>query len=319
MNLSVQLGRVQLRNPVMTAAGTLGYGLEFSHVLDFSRIGGFISTGISMLPSAGNPRRRVFEVPCGIINSVGCENMGVEAFLRDVHPKIPELGTKYFVNIFGAVPVDYIRLASILDSATNVHGLEVNLGRPDFPVTGHFTSDNGILTELLEAVRSAFSRCLLVKLSPETADLEGALEICREVGCDGVTVANSYRGVVIDHRNGKPILGTLVGGVSGPAIRPLSMYRVRRAVIGGDLPIVASGGISTTADALGYLCLGAMAVQVGSGTFRTPALAADLAREMEKFLIERRIDDINAYIGSVRSDDRAGCLMSRRSQRSDAE
>jgi len=301
-NLSVDFAGIKLKNPVLTASGTFGYGEEYADFVDLNRLGGVIVKGISLKPIAGNPPPRIWETPSGMLNAIGLENPGVEVFLREKLPFLRQYDTAVIVNIFGCSVDDYLAVAERLDGAEGVSGIEVNISCPNVKAGGMaFGTDVKATFELLLTVRKATRLPLIAKLSPNVTDVTDFAKAARDAGCDGLSLINTLLGMAIDVRTGKPRLANCTGGLSGPAIRPVAVrmaWQVARAV---SLPIIGMGGIVTAEDALEFILAGASAVAVGTANFMNPRAALDVLDGIEAFLAEYRpgvtgIEDIRGKV-----------------------
>jgi len=299
-DLKVKLGKLTLPNPVMVASGTFGYGKEYDGILDVGLLGAVVTKGVSLAPRQGNPPPRIAETPCGMLNSIGLENPGVEAFVRDKLPWLRQRGVTVIVNVFGNTVDEYARVVRRLDPEEGVCGFEVNISCPNVKMGGiAFGSDATQAALVSRAVRESTKKTVLVKLSPNVTDLVEIASRVAETGVDGLTLINTLRAMAIDPVSGRMMLGNKIGGLSGPAIRPVAIravYEVSRAL---KLPIVGAGGIGSYLDAVEFLRAGASAVQVGSATFRNPRAAAEVLQGLIGFLEEKGLDTHRALIGAV--------------------
>jgi len=297
---AVELGPLKLKNPVMTASGTFGYGEEYSKYLDLNRLGAITVKGLSLKPKAGNPSPRICETPSGMLNAIGLQNVGVEEF---IHNKLPFLGRydiKVIANIFGNTIDEYEAVAARLDREKGVHALEVNISCPNVRKGGMaFGTDLDSTYDVLRAVRGATGLPVIAKLSPNVTDVVPFAETAARAGCDALSLINTLLGMAIDIRSRRPKLANITGGLSGPAIRPVAVrivWQVKRAV---GLPIIGMGGIMTADDALEFILAGASAVSVGTANFVNPSSAADIADGIAKYLVENGIKDICELVGKV--------------------
>ena len=286
-NLSVDFAGIKLKNPVLTASGTFGYGEEYADFVDLNRLGGVIVKGISWKPIAGNPPPRIWETPSGMLNAIGLENPGVDVFLRDKLPYLRQYDTAIIVNIFGYSADDYLAVAERLDGAEGVSGIEVNISCPNVKSGGMiFGTDLKATAELLSAVRAKTRLPLIAKLSPNVTDVTDFAKAARDAGCDGLSLINTLLGMAIDVRTGKPRLANCTGGLSGPAIRPVAVRMVWQVAKAVSLPIIGMGGIVNAEDALEFILAGASAVAVGTANFMNPRAALDVLEGLEAFLAE---------------------------------
>jgi dihydroorotate dehydrogenase (NAD+) catalytic subunit len=298
--MRVAIGRLALANPVMVASGTFGWANEYAGLVALERLGAVVTKGLSLEPRSGNPQPRIAETPAGMLNSIGLQNPGLEAFLRDKLPLIQRVPTAVLVNILGERVEDYARLARSLDGLPGVAGLEVNISCPNVSAGGiAFGADPGAAAEVASAVRSATRLPVLVKLSPNVTDLPAIARRVADTGVDGLTLINTLRGMAVDIWSGRPRLGSVIGGLSGPAIRPIAVravFEVSRAV---GVPVIGCGGIMGWADAAEHIRAGATAVQVGSATFRDPAAAAGVVDGLRDFLIELGLGSCRELVGAI--------------------
>ncbi len=286
-NLAVDFAGIKLKNPVLTASGTFGYGEEYAEFVDLNRLGGVIVKGISLKPIAGNPPPRIWETPSGMLNAIGLENPGVDVFLREKLPFLRQFDTAVIVNIFGYSADDYIAVAERLDDAEGVSGIEVNISCPNVKAGGMvFGTDLKATAELLSAIRTKTRLPLIAKLSPNVTDVTAFAKAARDAGCDGLSLINTLLGMAIDVRTGKPRLANCTGGLSGPAIRPVAVRMVWQVAQAVSLPIIGMGGIVTSEDALEFIRAGASAVAVGTANFSNPRATMDVLDGIEAFLTE---------------------------------
>jgi dihydroorotate dehydrogenase (NAD+) catalytic subunit len=291
MDLSVTLGPVRLRNPIATASGTFGYGLEFSGVVDLSRIGALFTKGLSLSPHEGNAPPRICETPSGMLNAIGLQNIGIEAFVRDRLPKLREAGACVFANVWGDEEEDYVSLVRRLDGVEGLAGVELNISCPNVSKGGMLFGNSPELTRsLVSKVRAATRLPLVVKLSPNAPDLVESARAARGAGADVLSLVNTFVGMAIDPETARPRISFGTGGLSGPAIRPLAVrmvYQVHRAM--PDVPLWGIGGISELSDVLEFLAAGASAVQVGTANFADPGVSERLVAELEAYCEARKV------------------------------
>jgi dihydroorotate dehydrogenase (NAD+) catalytic subunit len=272
VDLSVQVGALRLANPIIAASGTFGYGLEFAHLVDLNRLGGFVTKGISLQPMEGAPAPRLCETPSGMLNAVGLQNVGVEVFVKDKLPLLRKYNTHIIVNVFGVCLEDYIEVIQRLEDAEGISAYELNISCPNVKKGGlQFGSDPALVEEVVGAARKAAQkRPLWVKLMPLVTDIGLIAKTAEQAGADALTVANTFPGMAIDFRTQKSLLGNLTGGLSGPAIKPITLRLVWEVSKAVNLPIIGLGGVETVADVLDYVSVGATAVQVGTASFSDP-------------------------------------------------
>ena len=283
-DLGVQIGALRLRNPIIAASGTFGYGLEFAHLLDLNRLGGLVVKGLSRDPMDGAAPPRLIETPSGMLNAVGLQNVGVRTFVAEKLPALRKYATTVIANVFGACLEDYIEVLKILEDAEGLAGYELNISCPNVKKGGmQFGANPSEVAEVVGAARKAAAkRPLWVKLSPLVADIGVIARAAAEAGADALTVANTYPAMAIDFRSGKSRLGSLTGGLSGPAIKPITLrlvWEVRKSV---EIPIIGLGGIEKVEDVLEYLSVGAKAVQVGTASFANPSATEKLVGDLER-------------------------------------
>lgn len=299
-NIRVNIGGIELKNPVMTASGTFGYAREFEHLVDLNRLGGVIVKGLSIEPSKGNPSPRIVETPCGMLNAIGLENVGLAAFVTDKLPFLKGLKTPVFVNIYGKNIAEYAELAARLDDIEDVSGIEVNISCPNVKSGGMaFGAYPDSASEVVRAVRDRTKKSLMVKLSPNVTDIT---EIARSVeaeGADSISLINTITGMAIDIETRRPKLANITGGLSGPAIKPVALRMVWQTAQSVKIPVIGIGGIMTAKDALEFLIAGAVAVQVGTANFINTHATIDIIEGIEVFLMERNIADLADIIGAL--------------------
>jgi len=282
--LGVQIGALRLRYPIIAASGTFGYGLEFAHLVDLNRLGGLVVKGLSREPMGGAAAPRLIETPSGMLNAVGLQNVGVRAFVAEKLPALRKYATTVIANVFGSCIEDYIEVLKILEDSDGLAGYELNISCPNVKKGGmQFGADASQVAEVVGAARkAAVKRPLWVKLSPLVADIGVISRAAAEAGADALTVANTYPAMAVDFRSGKSRLGSLTGGLSGPAIKPITLrlvWEVRKSV---EIPIIGLGGIEKVEDVLEYLSVGAKAVQVGTASFANPQTTEELVGDLER-------------------------------------
>ena len=289
--MSVQIGALRLRNPILAASGTFGYGLEFAHLVDLTRIGGFVTKGLSREPIEGAPAPRLCETPSGMLNAVGLQNVGVRAFVGEKLPVLRKIDTAIVANVFGYTLEDYVEVIRVLEDAEGLAGYELNISCPNVKKGGmQFGSDPTLVAEVVGAARrAAAKRPLWVKLSPLVTDIGLIARSAVEAGADALTVANTYPAMAVDSRTGKSRLGNLTGGLSGPAIKPITLRLVWEAVKAVKAPIIGLGGVETVEDVLDYVAVGASAVQVGTASFADPKASERLSAGLEQALLDVKV------------------------------
>ncbi len=301
-NLQIDIGGLRLKNPVMTCSGTFGYGKEFAPYLDLNRLGGIVAKGLSLEPSRGNPPPRIVETPCGMLNAIGLENVGIEAFVREKLPFLKTLSTPIFLNIYGKTIEEYAELAKRVDEIDGIAGIEVNISCPNVKAGGClFGQDPKIVHLLVKTVRKRTKYPLMIKLSPNVSDITVIARSAEEGGADALSLINTITGMAVDINTRRPVLANVTGGLSGPAIKPIALRMVWQAVNSVKIPVVGIGGIMSARDALEFLIVGARAIQVGTANFVNPRAAVDIVEGIEAYLIEKNLSKITDVIGSLGS------------------
>ncbi len=277
MDLTVQVGALRLSNPVIAASGTFGYGVEFAHLVDLNHLGGIVVKGLSIQPMDGAPAPRLCETPSGMLNAVGLQNIGVRAFVAEKLPALRAYRTAIIANVFGHTTEEYVEVVRILEDADGLAAYELNISCPNVTRGGMHYGHNPQLTgEVVAAARKAAHRPLWVKLSPNVTDISIVARAAEESGADALTVANTYPAMSVDFRTRKSLLGNLTGGLSGPAIKPITLRLVHEVSEAVKIPVVGLGGIETPEDVLEYLLVGASAVQVGTANFSNPRICVKI-------------------------------------------
>ena len=297
----VTLCGITLRNPIIAASGTFGYGLEFEKLTDLAEIGALVTKGLSKEPIEGNPAPRLWEAHGGMINSVGLQNVGVRAFVQDKLPQLHKLPVTVFANVFGYAPEDYLEVVRVLNDAEGVSAYELNVSCPNTKHGGiFFSNDADALKALVTDVKRIASRPIIVKLSPNVARIEPLALAAEESGADAVSLVNTFVSLAIDARTRRPRIGAGFGGLSGPAIKPIALRMVYQAAQAVSIPVIGMGGIASGEDAAEFLIAGATAVEVGTASFWNPGAAAKVAQELQEFLIEQQIEDVRELTGTLR-------------------
>jgi dihydroorotate dehydrogenase (NAD+) catalytic subunit len=302
-DLSVNVGALRLSNPILAASGTFGYGLEFAHLMDLNRLGGIVVKGLSIEPMAGAPEPRLCETPSGMLNAVGLQNIGVRAFVAEKLPALRQYRTAVIANVFGCTVEEYVAVIRVLEAAEGLAGYELNVSCPNTAHGGiQFGSGPQLVFEVVSAVRQAARRPLWVKLSPNVTDITVIARAAQEAGADALTVANTYQAISIDPRTRKSRLGRATGGLSGPAIKPITLRLVYEASRAVKIPIVGLGGIEKGDDVLEYLIAGAVAVQVGTANFTRPNACLDILKGVEKSCRDNKVFRISELTASFQVD-----------------
>lgn len=299
-DLQVKIGPLGLKNPVMTASGTFGYGREFESLLDLNFLGAIIVKGLSLNPRDGNPPPRMFETPCGMLNAIGLANIGLEAFLKDKLPGLQDLDTKVIVNIYGHSMDEYGELAGALKGVDGISAIEVNISCPNVESGGMaFGTDPDVSAKVTKKVVQNADKPVIVKLSPNVTDIRLIARAVEDAGAHAVSLINTLTGMAIDIDSRKPRLANISGGLSGPAIRPVALYMVHQVVHAVNIPVIGIGGIMDYRDALEFLIAGAQAVQVGTANFVNTRVTLDIIQGIRGFCKERGIENVNEIIGSL--------------------
>ncbi len=299
--LATTLCGVPLKNPVIAASGTFGYGVEFASIVDLGALGGIVVKGLSREPIAGNPMPRLWETEAGMINSVGLQNVGVRAFVREKLPLLTGCGTPIFANVFGYAVEDYVEVVRVLEDAPGIAGYELNVSCPNTKKGGiAFAADPVLLAEVVSAVRAAARRPLLVKLSPNVASIKPFAKASEDAGADAISLVNTFIALAIDARARKPRIGAGFGGLSGPAIKPIALRMVHEAAGAVKIPVVGIGGVMTGEDAAEFLIAGASAVEVGAANFADPSAIPRIARELDGFCRAGGVRNVTELVGTLR-------------------
>lgn len=301
-DLSVEIAGISLRNPVMTASGTFGYGEEFAEYVDLEKIGAVITKGLSLKPKAGNPTPRIVETTGGMLNAIGLQNVGIEAFIEKKLPFLRTVATPVIVNFFGNTLEEYAALAERLDKIPEVAGLEINISCPNVKHGGIvFGTEPKAAYSVVKAVREATIKPVIVKLSPNVTDIVEMAWACADAEADALSLINTLTGMAIDLENRRPVLANVTGGLSGPAVKPVALRMVWQVAKAVKIPVIGIGGIMTGTDALEFMLAGATAVQVGTANFLNPSAAQRIAEEMEQYLLDHGIDDVKQLIGALQA------------------
>ena len=300
-DLSVEIAGIRLQNPVIVASGTFGYGEEFSRFFDLRRIGAVCVKGISARPIEGNPPPRVFPTPSGMLNSIGLENVGVDAFIRDKMPFLRKTGCTVIVNVFGFSMDDYSEVVDKLNGCEGIAAYELNISCPNTKKGGMVFGTNRDLThELTRRLRERSARPIIVKLSPNVTDIADFARAAEDAGADALTVANTFLAMAIDCETFQPRLSTITGGLSGPAIRPITLRMVHQCAQAVRIPVIGLGGIVQAPDAVEYFLAGAAAVQVGTANFYDPAAAIHVLDGFESFLKRKGLPSTRSLVGQMK-------------------
>lgn len=300
-SLEVTLCGIKLKNPVIAASGTFAYGIEFESQVDLNDLGGIVVKGLSKEPMAGNAPPRVTESACGMLNSIGLQNIGVRAFVKDKLPLLAVFETAIIANVFGYEPDDYVEVIRVLDDHEGLAAYELNVSCPNTKHGGiQFSSDPALLGEVVELAKKESTRPVIVKLSPNVTAIEPLAKAAESAGADAISLVNTFVALSIDARQRKPILGAGFGGLSGPAIKPIALRMVWQAAQAVKIPVIGMGGIASGEDAAEFLIAGASAVEVGSATFWDSGSPVRIAKELRQFLRQQKIKSASELTGTLR-------------------
>lgn len=300
VNTAIQIGDITLKNPVMTASGTYGYGLEYSDFIDLSKLGGIVVKGTTLNPRQGNPYPRMAETPSGMLNAVGLQNKGVEYFCSEIYPSIKDIDTHMIVNVSGSTVEDYMATAERIAELDKIPAIELNISCPNVKEGGMaFGVTCAGAAEVVRAVRKVYPKTLIVKLSPNVTDITEIARAVEAEGADSISMINTLLGMAIDVKSRKPILSTVTGGLSGPAVKPVALRMVWQTAKVVSIPIIGMGGISSCEDAIEFLLAGASAVQVGTYNFVDPTITTKIASGIEDYLVQNNMTDVSQLIGGL--------------------
>jgi dihydroorotate dehydrogenase (NAD+) catalytic subunit len=300
-SLATNLCGVMLKNPVLAASGTFGYGIEFEKLVDLNTLGGLVVKGLSREPIEGNPAPRVYETEAGMINSIGLQNIGVCAFVEEKLPALARFSTAIFANVFGYAVADYVEVARVLEDHAGLAGYELNVSCPNTKEGGiFFSSDPALLGEVVGAVKRVARRPLIVKLSPNVSAIEPLARAAQENGADAISLVNTFVALAIDAHSRSPRIGAGFGGLSGPAIKPIALRLVYQAARAVKIPVIGLGGIANGEDAAEFLIAGARAVEVGTATFWDPRSPVRIAEELAEFLRREKVADVGEIVGTLK-------------------
>lgn len=298
--LNVNINKLELKNPVMTASGTFGYGLEFNDFISIDEIGGIIVKGTTLEPRQGNDYPRMAEVPSGMLNCVGLQNKGVEYFCSNIYPQIKDINTNMIVNVSGSTLEDYATCAARINELDNIPAIELNISCPNVKAGGMaFGVTASGAASVVKAVREVYDKTLIVKLSPNVTSVVDIAKACEAEGAESVSLINTLMGMAIDIEKRKPILSIATGGLSGPAVKPVALRMVWQVAKAVNIPVIGLGGISSATDAIEFLMAGATAIQIGTANFLDPTITIKVRDGINQWLDEHNISDVNDIIGSL--------------------
>ena len=299
-DLRVNIGKLEMKNPVMTASGTFGYGLEFQDFVDLEQIGGIIVKGTTLHHREGNPYPRMAETPMGMINAVGLQNKGVHYFVDHIYPQIKDINTNMIVNVSGSQVEDYAETARIINGLDNILAIELNISCPNvkqggmaFGVSAHGAE------EVVSAVRKVYDKTLIVKLSPNVTDITEIAKAAEAAGADSVSLINTLLGMAINAEKRKPVLSTITGGMSGAAVKPIALRMVWQVAKAVNIPVVGLGGIMNWRDAVEFLLAGATAIEIGTANFIDPAITVKVAQGIDDYLNRHGFSSVKDIIGAL--------------------
>ena len=299
-DLSVNIGKLQMKNPVMTASGTFGYGEEFADFIDITRIGGIIVKGTTLHKREGNPYPRMAETPSGMLNAVGLQNKGVKYFSDHIYPRIKDIQTHMIVNVSGSAIEDYVKTAEIINELDKIPAIELNISCPNVKQGGMaFGVTAKGAAEVVKAVRSAYKKTLIVKLSPNVTDITEIARAAEGSGADSVSLINTLLGMAIDAERKRPILSTITGGMSGAAVKPIALRMVWQVSKAVNIPVIGLGGIMNWKDAIEFMLAGASAIQIGTANFIDPAITVKVADGINNYLDRHGYKSVNEIIGAL--------------------
>lgn len=300
VSTAIEIGGLKLKNPVMTASGTYGYGLEYADFVELSRLGGIVVKGTTLHPRQGNAYPRMAETPSGMLNAVGLQNKGVDYFCTEIYPKIKDIDTNMIVNVSGSTVEDYIQTAEKIATLEHIPSIELNISCPNVKEGGMaFGVTCAGASEVVKAVRAVYPKTLIVKLSPNVTDITEIAKAVEAEGADAVSMINTLMGMAIDAEKRRPILSTITGGLSGPAVKPVALRMVWQTSKAISIPIIGMGGISSTSDAIEFLLAGASAIQVGTYNFVDPCITDQIVDGIEDYLLRHDMTDVSELIGGL--------------------
>lgn len=301
VDLSIQVFGTRFQNPVLLASGTCGYGEEYADIIDVDALGGIVTKAVTLEPRAGNPPTRISETPCGMINAIGLANVGLDGFKREKLPWLRDNLSKarVLVNVAGWSVDDFVRVVAGLDDGDGFLGYEINVSCPNVEGGTMFGTDELSLAQLVRALRQTTERPLIVKLTPNVADIGIFAEICEENGADGLSTINTFPGMIIDVEARRPVIGNITGGISGPAIRPMGVFATWKSASRVKLPIIGIGGICNARDAMEYILAGASLIQIGTAMFVDPHTAPDTVSGLQEICDRQGVNQLSELVGAL--------------------
>jgi dihydroorotate dehydrogenase (NAD+) catalytic subunit len=299
-NLITNLGKLQMKNPVMTASGTFGYGTEYSDFIDLSRIGGIIVKGTTLRERQGNPYPRMAETPSGMLNAVGLQNKGIDYFVNHIYPTLKDIDTNVMINLSGSTIEDYIKTAEIINTLDKIPGIELNISCPNVKEGGMaFGVSCLAASQVVAEVRKVYHKELMVKLSPNVTDIAEIAKGVEGAGADSISLINTLLGMAIDAKTRKPVLSTITGGLSGPAVKPIALRMVWQVAKAVKVPVIGLGGIMNATDAIEFMLAGATAIQVGTANFIDPAISVKIVDGIDNYLNKNGFSSAKDIIGAL--------------------
>lgn len=299
-NLITNLGKLQMKNPVMTASGTFGYGTEYSDFIDLSRIGGIIVKGTTLRERQGNPYPRMAETPSGMLNAVGLQNKGIDYFVNHIYPTLKDIDTNVMINLSGSTIEDYIKTAEIINTLDKIPGIELNISCPNVKEGGMaFGVSCLAASQVVAEVRKVYHKELMVKLSPNVTDIAEIAKGVEGAGADSISLINTLLGMAIDAKTRKPVLSTITGGLSGPAVKPIALRMVWQVAKAVKVPVIGLGGIMNATDAIEFMLAGATAIQVGTANFIDPAISVKIVEGIDNYLNKNGFSSAKDIIGAL--------------------
>ena len=300
VQLNTKIGSLELKNPVMTASGTFGYGTEYADFMDISRLGAIIVKGTTLAPRQGNPYPRMAETPSGMLNAVGLQNKGVDYFVDHIYPEVQKIGTAIIVNVSGSCIDDYVQTASIINTLDDIPAIELNISCPNVKQGGMaFGVNPESAAQVVSAVRKAYDKTLIVKLSPNVTDITEIARAVEGAGADSVSLINTMLGMAIDAEKRRPILSTVTGGMSGPAVKPVALRMVWQTAKAVKIPVIGLGGICSATDAIEFLLAGASAIQIGTANFIDPSISEKVVDGIADYLQRHGFNSVQEIIGAL--------------------
>ena len=298
--LNTKIGSLELKNPVMTASGTFGYGTEYADFMDINRLGAIIVKGTTLAPRQGNPYPRMAETPSGMLNAVGLQNKGVDYFVDHIYPEVQKIDTNIIVNVSGSCIDDYVQTASIINTLEDIPAIELNISCPNVKQGGMaFGVKPESAAQVVAAVRKAYDKTLIVKLSPNVTDITEIARAVEDAGADSVSLINTMLGMAIDAEKRKPILSTITGGMSGPAVKPVALRMVWQTAKAVKIPVIGLGGICSATDAIEFLLAGASAIQIGTANFIDPSISEKVIDGIAEYLQRHNFNSVQEIIGAL--------------------